>query len=319
MLTYKGSYFEIFVKELTSLDIDFSTFDEYGYPQFAYDEKGLLYEDAQTGEARMQKIWRASKYSQREGTYSEYMDRLGQDVLSELSLIDPIQAQSILKRLELLQNNITKAWKVYFDEFHKFQSQDFDSWDFELKFFHLFGLKASRFNMDSYSKGSITQTFWWELQDALMYKEGALKLLVYHLKEMYFPEQIEPKEEMPETPTVTKVLPKLNIALDGYREMEGIAMLYGYLDINLTLDEATYIGELCNRVGGQGLLNDIKRYCIPRERTGFDGEKPRGYKLKLNRFDWIIEKLTQIGKSELVAVASEEKGRYIACYQENKV
>ncbi|PKK36525.1 hypothetical protein BWI96_11765 [Siphonobacter sp. SORGH_AS_0500] len=114
----------------------------------------------------------------------------------------------------------------------------------------------------------------------------------------------------------SQTLPKLDVELGGYSEMEGIAMLYGYLGINITLEEANYIGELCDKQGGQGLINKIVKYSLSRERYGLGKEGERGYKAKAKRFDWVIEKLSEMGQGKIKKVAQDEKNRYIANYRE---
>ena len=160
------------IKEVTTIEWDKSQLDRFGeeYP----------------GKTDAWAI-RASRYNQREQkeNYGNQLDDLRERVYNELSILPDDQIRKCIKRLTLLSNEYIDK---YFPEYFKFgslwYSGEFKAMDFELKFFPWFKMQAIHvYYPDSQDFNDLvtTEDFFYDLQDALMYKHGIILHLIHDL------------------------------------------------------------------------------------------------------------------------------------------
>lgn len=174
----RDSYFSELITELTNLELDHSSETDDGRP---------INRDNWNA-----KYIRASKYSQKNGeqnskpNYGNYINNLLQQCLTELSFLSIDECQQVLKRLDIISERIEKAWEVWKKHSARFNENEFDDFDFEIDFFYLFNIPmrggAWMVGDQSLYKSRI---FFHDLQDALMFKGGALIWLPFHLRKIY--------------------------------------------------------------------------------------------------------------------------------------
>ena len=174
----KETYFSELIHELTNLDLDHSQFDSNG---------GVIDNDSFNT-----KYMRASRYSQFNGRYNDkesyanYINRVNEQCLTELSLLSADECKSVLKRLAIINERYEKAYQIFIKHLELYDKGEFNKFDFEIDFFYLFNIPDK--NGTWYAGNEplkVTSDFFTDLQDALMFKHGALLWLTYHLRDIY--------------------------------------------------------------------------------------------------------------------------------------
>jgi len=116
-------------------------------------------------------------YSQIESNYENKLKKLQQLALNDLSLLDQSQIKLIIKRLEEINGRFDKFWKVYKKWFSQFEKQEFDIYDFKDKLNQYFTVQKSSLNI-------ISKNTFFQLHDAVMFKQGSLLGLIEQVSQL---------------------------------------------------------------------------------------------------------------------------------------
>ena len=160
------------IKEATHIEWDKSQINRFGQ-DYSNDEN----------------FWaiRASRYNQRmkENNYGDKITILRNNALNEITLLTDEQIRQCIKRLTLIsQDYFDNLFPTFTEWLGKWDSGQFKAFDFELKFFPLFNMKAARVvcaDSPDFNGLTTTSDFFSDLSDALMYKNGAILHLLYDL------------------------------------------------------------------------------------------------------------------------------------------
>lgn len=295
-MDYKNSYFAEFTKEVTTIELDSVEFDRWGEVEYDEDDKPI-------------QIMRASRYTSKKNelakNYDVYINQIAQHTLNELTLQRDDVLKRIVNRLAQMDDHIDDAWKVYFEQNKLWWDGKFSSLDFEWKFFHFFNIPVTRsagmMENPDFEKGKTTDNFFWDIHDAMMYKQGAVKWVLWHLREQlgvqHPQEEVEPKDN--NLPSVDRRITK-KITQDVF------AQLYHYC---LSVDPKVDRTELAARyeISVTQKLNDrISYYHYPNSRTGAGSEGSKTYKTRFLDFEAVIALLKEEGNSDAARRAETE-------------
>lgn len=116
-------------------------------------------------------------YSQFESNYENELKELQQLALNELPLNDYKQIKSRILRLEEINNRFKEFWKVYKKWFSQFEKDEFDIFDFNEKLNNYFIIQKS-------GATKISINTFYQLHDAVMFKQGSLLGIIERLKKL---------------------------------------------------------------------------------------------------------------------------------------
>ncbi|HEV7348207.1 hypothetical protein [Telluribacter sp.] len=300
-MNYKTSYFEQLTKEATTIEVDYQMNDRWGNP--IYDEKREEY--------ALEMLIRASKYSSKKNgnssDYDVYINEIAQHTLSELILLPDEVVLRIIKRLQQIDKHINDAWKVLFEYWEKWNNDNFSSFDFEWKFFHLFNIPITRSTGvgedPNFDKGKTTDSFFWDLHDAMMYKQGAVKWVLWYLKE----QMGIPHEEDEQDPKDSKQpSPDNSIGKQQIKNQDVFALLCHYLKDEIDYKElaSQYEMPLTDKQ-----MQVIEYYHYPSNRTGVNGRKK--HKARIKDFENLIQLLCERGDGCRTQKAKEDYSVYL--------
>lgn len=253
----KDTYFSELVHELTNLELDSNRFDGRGNM-------------AKIGDNQAEFIM-ASRYSQYNGryddtpNYSNYINQLNEQCLTELSFLTREECNTVIRRLGIINERFIKAFTVYSKHFQLYYEGKFSMFDFERDFFYVFNIPDK--NGIWRNNGTslvVSDKFFYDIQDALMFKHGAVLWLSYYLRDMYGIPQPEgtytPAESdkpNPDRPAITpgfdtylieahraKLMPYLIENYAGKKPKDIVPMVYaleGLKCLMLNVDKCTQI------------------------------------------------------------------------------
>lgn len=300
-MDYKGSYFEELTNEVTTIQVDFVDYDRYGNVDYTEDLEPVI-------------LIRASQYTSKNdsesGKYSIYINNIAQHTLHEISLLSNDVVKRMLRRFEQIDERIDKAWKELFKHWGLFTDQKFSALDFQWTFYGYFNIpiEASAGYMDNqnFDKGITTDSFFWDLHDAMMYKQGAVKWILWHLKDHVEIEAESEPESKPESEDLTNEvnevdsLPSLdNLDSSNKLSLMQVAMVYQYL--KLTINSEHEGNDIALRYGwksGKKLKQNFDSLHTTRERTTLKTDHITAYRNKSNDFKKTIFHLNSLNKVE---------------------
>lgn len=276
-MEYKNSYFAEFTQEVTTIELDYLNHGRYGH---RYYDNSHSDDD---GESPM--LIRASKYSSVKGIgandYDVKINEIAQHTLNELTLQSDEILFRVVKRLIQLDEHINDAWKLYFEQFELWSAGKFSSLNFEWKFFHFFNIPVTRSTgfMDdpSFEKGETTSDFFMDLHDAMMYKQGAIKWVLWHLRE-----QLGIAHDEEERNPKKSGLPSVDNNRDTAKATRAVSRLKTLVDDECKINSGRKNG-VDEKVIIRKVLSNWESEC---EKFGFGGSEK-----SIDRY------LTDIGKS----------------------
>jgi hypothetical protein len=192
----KPNYFIQLTTEASTIELDYTNLDRWGHHVFDEDEETPV------------QLIRASKYSSvlRDGanSYEVFIKDLAQKANAELTFAPSEVHERAVKMLEQSDERIDEAWKVFLEHWDKWAQRRFSSFGFELKYFHFFNIQRTRtvgaYEEADFEKGKTTDNFFWDLHDAMMYKQEAVKWLLWQLKPQEQDEEPDTTDEQPTQP-----------------------------------------------------------------------------------------------------------------------
>lgn len=249
----KDTYFSELLHELTNLDLDHSQFDSSGN-----------YIDCENYNGE---YIRASRYSQFNGKYDDklnygnYINQINEQSLTELIFLDVAECKNTLKRLAIIGERFDKAYTIFSKHYHLFSEGNFSNFDFENDFFYLFNIPRKDgmwFTNGNFTEPlKVSHEFFMDLQDALMYKHGAILWLTYHLRDVYGLPQPEGTKTPAETDNPNPDKPAIQKGFDAYLVEEHRAKITPYLVDNYAAQEPGVYGFMLYALVDSGCMSLI--------------------------------------------------------------
>ncbi len=300
-MNYKGSYLEELTKEVTSISLEYVNFDRWGEVEYADDIKPLT-------------LIRAPIYSSKEspegGDYDNFINRISQHALNEITVLSKEVVERVVKRLDQLDKHIDRAWTVYFKHWGLFSDGKFSSLQFQWDFFHFFNIpitnRAGIMENPNFDKGITTDNFFWDLHDAMMYKQGAIKLIVSSLRIQLdgSRDQTEEQvvtlndgEESGDEPKPLERKPPLSI--------KQLALIHFYLNSSLSFDEIHEMLESYGHSSVKAYENELRDCTKINKRVGKVNNR-KSYTSISNNFKEVIQYLANHGKLDEADKASKD-------------
>ena len=116
-------------------------------------------------------------YSQFESNYENDLKELQQLAINELLLHDHKQIKSRILILEEINNRFKEFWKVYKKWFSQFEKDEFDIFDFK-------EILSNYFNFQKSNATKISIKTFYQLHDAVMFKQGSVLGVIERLKKL---------------------------------------------------------------------------------------------------------------------------------------
>ncbi|WP_247237755.1 hypothetical protein [Telluribacter sp. SYSU D00476] len=289
-MNYKSSYFEQLTQEATTIELDYVDYDRWGEPEYDEDE------DEDEEDYTPEVLIRASRYCSRKDDningYDVFINAIAQHTLSELTLLPDEVVKRVIQRLQQIDERINDAWKILFEHWDRWSKNSFSSLDFEWKFFHFFNIPITRstgaYDDPHFEKGRTTDSFFWDLHDAMMYKQGAVKWLIWYLKEQtglsHEEDETDPRNSEQPSPDKSKVE-------QGPQNQHVFALLCLYIGDEKRESLAEEYGV--NLSPKQVQIIDYYRTSLATERTGegegYANRKPSTRKKDFEKVIKIIE------------------------------
>lgn len=290
-MDYKNSYFAEFTKEVTTIELDYTEFDRRGEDMYDEDDQPI-------------QLIRASRYAstkwERAENYDTFINEIAQHTLNELTLQTNEVLIRIVKRLAQMDAHINDAWKIYFKQYELWRGGQFSSLDFEWKFFHFFNISVSRsagmMEDPDFEKGKTTDDFFSDIHDAMMYKQGGVKWVLWHLREQLGIEHSK-EEEDPKSSD----LPSVDRSGKNPYNQHVYALIYNYIGNNVEKEQLEKEFDFTMTAKQKQL---IRYYEIAPNRKGQGGGK--GYRARIDDFKSVIKLLQAKGYSDAARNAEEE-------------
>jgi hypothetical protein len=119
--------------------------------------------------------------------YVELLKELQQSALTELLSLEGKQINLHVKRFEHIKKRFIEFWSYYRNLCEKYRSDSIDVFEFKKKI-------SSYFIVSNFTATKITEEFLFDLQDALMLKDGSLRGLIDQYRELNNPKPSKSKE-----------------------------------------------------------------------------------------------------------------------------
>ncbi len=200
-MRYKQTYFEQFIEEATTIQIDYTTFNRIGEEVIVPNNRqpilipgSLLDDGVLISMNRPDKIIRASRYSSLRGegkpessNYDTFLNSLATHTISEATFLKTKAAKKRIATLTGIDKKITEAKKILARHRNLWHGGKFQSFFFESEFFPYFNIPGTQTMAvginPNFRDGITTEDFFWDLQDAIIYKQRAVKKVIEGLKE----------------------------------------------------------------------------------------------------------------------------------------